>query len=795
MKKICIFILFTLISVLIIAQNPDSLFIQYQKLKEQGQTTEAINTLHKLVNYWLDIDPLLSSQYAAMANQLASQTQDSLLIALTLNDIGLSYLAQKTYFMATEAFFKAYDIYQKFNDKKNLAYTLIFIGKAYLEQGIADIAEAKFKNAKQIFEQINDDFGIALSLEYLGLSNLRRDEQLAIDYLQQAIKILSKLNNLESLAHKKLILAEAFYQIGENDSSITYSLQALKYFEKQKKLNEIAKTYLLLAKNYYDLEQYRKSYGYGLRALKIFSKIKNYAKLADIYYLFAQIHREKNRIDSSINYALKSVQIAETYGLLEILSKDYELLASAYANKKNYELAFQYQTLYAQTLVRLFENVKQQHFSSFQMNLETENKEKQIQLLKIQAEKESITKDKELYRRTAIFSTIIILLVLFFGIILIIRYREKVKTSKLLASTNTQLIQEIEIRKQTEQKFRDSEERYRLLFRKTPVGIFQIDENLVITDVNDRFASILHLHREDIINQPLDKFLDRNLLRTIKNALDNNKEILDEQSEILTKHGIAYIKISVKPFKYIKDDRPVKSAIIIVQDITEHKRTEQLYEKNVKLKQKLIDLLPDSLILVNEYGKILDTHLPHLPEMENRANHITDIVSHSTADLILNELDIALNKKKIRKFFFTNSKGHKLLARIIPDQKTSNALIIITLLPKSVLQSENKTYFLNNELQVHNSKYKALKDIENEIENNLIPMYQNLQRALSFIMIKTFIDRINSMSQKYQLSDLKKYASQLQAALEEFDVIKVTEIISQFPNLVNKYIDYNTITF
>ncbi len=796
MKKLWITLLAIYLTAFAFAQNPDSLFNQYQKLADQGKQKEAIEALHNLVHYWLDIDPLVASQYAAMANQLAEKTGDSILIARTLNDIGLSYLMQKTYFMATEAFFKAYDIFQKFNDRKNLGYTLINIGKAYLEQGIADIAETKFKAAKQTFEQIGDKYGVALSLQYLGLANLKTDEQLAVDYLQQALKILKQINDPHSLAQTKLMLARAFYEIGENDSSITYTTQALQYFDTINSQIEKAKAYLLLAQNYYDLGSYRRSYGYGLRALRIFRDINNNEKIATIYLLFAKIHKEKGRLDSAINNALKSANIAETYNYLEILSDDYELLANTYAQKENYPLAYQYQTLYAQTLSRLFETVKQQHFSSFQMNLETENKEKQIELLKMQTEKESLRKDKELYRRTAIFTTIIIILIIFFGIIIIIRYREKVKTSQLLESTNDQLMQEIEIRKKAEQKFRDSEERYRLLFRKTPMGIFQFNENLVITDVNDRFAEILHLHRDDIINQPLDKFLDRNLIRIMKEALDKNKEIIDEQVEILTRQGIAYVKISVKPFQYIKDEKPVKSAIVIVQDITEHKKTEELYKINATRKQKLLDLLPDSLILVNENGQILDSHLPHSPEMELGAKHINDIVSPKTAALFLNELDLAIKQKKTRKFIFTNSKGHRLLARIIPDAKTSNALIIITLIP-GVVTADNaqKTVISNISFQTNNSKDKVLKDIENEIENELIPMYQNLQRALSFVMIKSFAERIEAVGNKFNLNDMKDYASKLRSALEEFDVMRVTDLLSQFPALINKYIGYETISF
>ncbi len=794
MKKITIYLLTIILVQIGFAQNPDSLFSQYQTLKQQGKNKQAFETLHHLVNYWLDIDPLMASQYAAMEKQEAQQSGDSLMIARSLNDIGLSYLAQKTYFMATEAFFKAYDIYLKHNDKKGLAYTLLNIGKAYLQQGIADIAESKFKAAKNIFDQINDKHGQALALQYLGLANLKTDEQVAVNYFQQAINILNQLKDYQTLAETKFLLAQAYYEIGENDSSIAYTKQALQFFKQNNNKIWIARNYKLLALNYYDKDDIHRSYANALKALRIFSRLNNNENIADTYLIFAKIFHKKGQLDSSISNALKSAHIAETFGYNQILSQDYELLAQAYAQKKNYALAYHYQSLYARTLSQLFEDVKQQHFSSFQMNLETENKEKQIQLLKIQSEKERLQKDKELYRRTVVYTLIIIALIIIFGFLLILRYREKVKTSQLLEATNDQLMEEIEHRKNTEEQLKNSEEKYRLLFRKTPVGIFQYNENLIITDANDRFAEILHIHRNEIINQPLDKFFDRNMIRNLKECLENEKEIIDQQIEILTRQGLVYVKISVKPYKYIHDNKPLKSAIVIVQDITEHKKNEQLYKNNISRKQQLIELLPDSLILVNAGGQILDAHLPHSPELEIGAKHIKDIVSEKTAGLFINELDLAIKNNRTRKFIFTNSKGNRLLTRIIPT-KTGNALIIITLIPSFLFSEHPEPAKTNISFVTNHSKNAVLKNLENEIETELIPTYQNLQRALSFVMIKNFIERIESIAKHYNLADLKEYAEKLQSALEEFDVSKVTDLLSQFPALINKYIGYETISF
>ncbi len=793
MKRLIALIHITLVFSAVFSQNLDSLFQVYQRLNEQGKKREAVDILRQLVYYWIDINPLTASQYAAMANQEATALGDSTLIAQTYNDIGNCYLAQKTYFMATEAFFKAYDIFMVLNDTPNIGYTLINIGKSYLQQGIADIAESKFDQALKIFTRLNDPQGQAQAYQYLGLANLTSDEQLAIQYFKKSLKILRDLNLEEKVAQTTYHLARAFYQIGEYDSSVVYAKIALETFrEKNNRIWE-GKTYILLAQNYIELELYDQATRYLEQALQIFEHYQNHENIALINLLKAQIRYQTGDYKKAIELAQKAVSTAQMFNYIEILSKAYNLLANCYADLNDYRQAFHYQSLYANSLIQLYEQKKQQHFSSFQMNLETQNKERQIEMLKIQAEKERLMRDKEMYRRNFFYILVIIGLIALFVFFLILRFREKVRTTRLLESTNAQLIEEIEIRKKTELELKNSEERYRLLFRKTPVGIMQYDENLLIIDANDRFAEIFHVPRKQIINAPLDKIFDRNLIKIFKQALEKEEEIYSEQVEILTTQGIVYVTLTIKPYVFTKDDKVVKSAIVIVQDITEHKKTEQLYKSSIVRKQKLVDLMPDSLILVNSKGEILEAHLPHSPEKEVGVKNLTELLPQHTIRLFLNELDLAIKRKKMRRFFFTSSKGVQLWARIIPDQ-TNNALIIISQIP--VTQEEKSETALHqvsqNRLQ---AREKFHRDLENVIENELIPIYQNLQRALSFLILKNFIERMQQTAERFKLTELKTYAQKLEQALHEFDVQEVNRLLAQFPAIISKYIGYETITF
>ena len=794
MRKYVLTYLLSFFLIVSFGQNLDSLFQVYQKLDKQGKKREAIAVLRQLVDYWVDVNPLTASQYAAMEKQEAMKLGDSLLIAQAYNDIGNCYLAQKTYFMATEAFFKAYEIFLRYNDSSKIAYTLVNIGRAYLQQKIADIAEEKFMQAYKIFTRLRDSFGIAQASQYLGLANLASDEQLAIRYFRSSISILQHLGLNSELAKTKYHLAQAYYQLGEYDSSIVYANQALKFFEQKNISVWSGKVYILLAQNYLEQSNLSVAKDYAQKALEIYKKLQNHDYLALSYYLLAKVDREQNNYKDAIELAKKAADIASMFNYYDVLSKSYDLIADCYTNLKKYKEAVRYLRLYSRTLIQLYEQNKQQHFSSFQMNLETQNKERQIELLKMQTEKERLLKDRELYRRSLIYISIIIVLIVLFSIVLIRRFREKVKTTKLLESTNVLLLDEIEMRKKTELELKNSEERYRLLFRKTPVGIMQYDENLIIIDANDRFAEIFHLPRKQVVNQPLDKIFDRNTLVIFKKALEEEKEVYVEQNQVLTTRGLVYVSLLIKSYVFTEDEEQIKSAIVIVQDITEHKKTEEVYKNNILRKQKLLELTPDSLILVNEKGEVLEAHLPHSPQKEYGVQSITDLLPKHTVELFFNELSIAIKRKTVRNFFFDSSKGVPLLARIVPDQK-NNALIIISQVPVPELTAEQKASLASDSQPKLNAREKYYKDLEKAIENDLIPIYQNLQRVLSFVILKNFIERLEQVANEFNLTDLDRFAKKLDAALTDFDVAAVNELLSQFPVVISKYLGYEQATF
>ncbi len=127
--------------------------------------------------------------------------------------------------------------------------------------------------------------------------------------------------------------------------------------------------------------------------------------------------------------------------------------------------------------------------------------------------------------------------------------------------------------KKAEELQRESEEKYKLLFSHSPVGIFVYDMNLVITDCNDKFSTGLNTTKETLIGLNMSSIRDKSILPCIKVAL-TGAEGSYEGSYVSTFSSIeVWVQMLTAPLK--DSDGNVKGGIGIVNDITGRLKTEE----------------------------------------------------------------------------------------------------------------------------------------------------------------------------------------------------------------------------
>jgi two-component system cell cycle sensor histidine kinase/response regulator CckA len=168
------------------------------------------------------------------------------------------------------------------------------------------------------------------------------------------------------------------------------------------------------------------------------------------------------------------------------------------------------------------------------------------------------------------------------------------------------IARDITERKQVEEALQKSEERFRQLFDDAPVGYFEYDAQGRITNVNRTELEMLGYSAEEIIGQPVWKF--------IVEKEEARQQILAKLAgTIPPARGFerTYRRKDGTTFPAIVEDRlildlegKIKSIRATIQDITERKRTEEALQASEKRFRELFDKAPVGYHEIDKEGKI-----------------------------------------------------------------------------------------------------------------------------------------------------------------------------------------------
>lgn len=135
-------------------------------------------------------------------------------------------------------------------------------------------------------------------------------------------------------------------------------------------------------------------------------------------------------------------------------------------------------------------------------------------------------------------------------------------------------ITDISQRKKAEESLRQSEQKYRLLFENTPLGILHFDSQGRITTYNDSLAHIVGSFEKDaLLGFNLLHLPEANLVEGVKLALQGIKANLQEDFRSAAHGNSIPIEAQIAPV--MADDGTPLGGIIIVSDITERKNYEE----------------------------------------------------------------------------------------------------------------------------------------------------------------------------------------------------------------------------
>ncbi|OFX18579.1 MAG: hypothetical protein A2033_14985 [Bacteroidetes bacterium GWA2_31_9] len=323
--------------------------------------------------------------------------------ASCLNNIGLVHWMQDSYEVALDYFLKSMAIKEQLGDKKGIAGGYVNIGIIYYSIKNYDKAIEYWEKSQVICEELHDDRAIVEVLNNLGaVYSERKDYEKALVYLYKSLKIKEKIGDRKAISMTYSNIGEVFMMKKDPKNALEYFNKAIKINEEIQDFDGLASANLSIAGYFKEMKDYEKALEFANNGLETCKKIGALSKLKSAYLMVSEIYELKaDNANALANYKLF-----------------YEISDSIY-DKNNSDKLAEVQTKY-----------------------ETENKEKEIELLN----KDKVLQDNELARQQILTIAFIIcsIFILIIAFVIFNRYKLKKKTNDELTYQNLVIEQQKE---------------------------------------------------------------------------------------------------------------------------------------------------------------------------------------------------------------------------------------------------------------------------------------------------------------------------------------------------------------
>lgn len=338
---------------------------------------ERFRILSRLtVENW-KVSPNTSLIYGKEALALANELENPQMKAEIVNYLGVAHYYNNEFSLALEYLLEALTLRQELGDEKLQATTLNNIGNVYLATGSHDQAIEYYLNSLALKERNGLEKQIPSTLINLAsLYNSKGDQEKAFDYIHRAIDQLEGEPDAPGLSSAWSNLASIYRQMGKLRQAVEMNRQAL----------------------------------------EISQRLEKYWEIAYVSNSLAEIYIELNDFENAFLYLEKGLEAARQVSTRDVLMQSYRvqtLYYSALGNRAKFREAF---GRFDGLKDSIFSEQNSRALAEMQVIYETEQKEKENAIQRLQIEKERSLRNSFIF-----ISLIVIILV----IIIYSRYRVK----------------------------------------------------------------------------------------------------------------------------------------------------------------------------------------------------------------------------------------------------------------------------------------------------------------------------------------------------------------------------------
>jgi tetratricopeptide (TPR) repeat protein len=519
MKRLRYILLFFLSFLLqhAIAQDPGEIEKLKLDLKNSTADTDRVNALSQLCFNYSDANFDSAQIYGNKALQLSADIHYATGVAQAYTELGWSFFHHGDNEKAKQYLDTGLEKFTAIGNIKYYAAPLSHLATIYMDEKNYSKALTSFEKALQYSEQSNNEGGKGIILYNIGeVYNAEGDHKQAREYFIQARDIQLKVHDEIQAATAISSIANTYQFEEKFDSALIYYHQLLPIFLKHNDLYRLGIVSENIGVAYENKKQYPQALQSMQEAKKYYTQINSKSDLAFLEEEMGEVYLSSNNTPQALSNFNDAIKLADQIPLLDLKRASLLDLSNAYKQTGDYKDAYLFMDSSYKIKDSLFTKEKQSELAKIQTQFETEQKEKENQLLRTENTANAIELKQNKKFLAAALAGLILLIAFLFA--LYKNGRTKIKNIQKLRELNTQLHQQ----KEEIMRINTLLELKALRVQMNPHFIFNCMSSI---------QECILTGRIDDANTYLTKF--SRLLRMVLNYADDENILLEKELEIL----------------------------------------------------------------------------------------------------------------------------------------------------------------------------------------------------------------------------------------------------------------------
>lgn len=282
-----------------------------------------------------------ASEYIEQAMTTATDNNDKLSVAKTLDALGILYLDMGNFLQAAEQHKKAFTMFVQLKSVKGVIACANSLASVYSKSAKYEDAIPYYFQALALAESENDELSMAKIYLNLGvLYTSLEDVDMAIEYLNKAKEIFRTYEDKRNLAIIYNNIGNVGFYTGDFEMAIENYEAALKTNNELNDILGMSMNYNNLAALYASMGSTDKARGYIAKAEALFDGNDTLKKeLIQTQVNLSGILFSEGKYDQSVQSLLNAGELARKENLLFDLKEIYYNLYFVYESQKDYENA------------------------------------------------------------------------------------------------------------------------------------------------------------------------------------------------------------------------------------------------------------------------------------------------------------------------------------------------------------------------------------------------------------------------------------------------------------------------